>query len=537
MHLFLFGLIILVIGYLVYGSYVERILGPDDRPTPAVAKSDGVDFVVLPRWKNALIQLLNIAGIGPVIGVILGIKFGSVVFLIIPFGCIFGGAVHDFAAGMMSMRSGGANLPVLIRENLGRSFAAVFSLVVVILLTLVVTVFINVPASLTNNLLKTNRPAVSAVENPETPDAEPETSPQHNILVSKTAACLQSLGFSNAAPEKIDFFWAVVIVIFLYYIVATLFPVDTIIGRFYPIFGGILLIGTVAIMAALLVYSNQDYDVLVETSAFRQYAAEEMPPLIPCLFVTIACGILSGFHATQAPIIARTIGTEREAKFDFFGMMITEGIIAMVWAAGALAVYNLFPEFLAKSGTDTLSKITGFFLGEGLGGITIAAVVILAVTSGDTALRCLRLSIAESLGISQKSLYARLLIVVPFIAVISLLLFWSNKSPKSFGELWNYFAWGNQVMASATLMAATVWLKRQGKNYIITFLPGLFMTFIVLSFILWTSKAHGGPYGIGLPLRKSFVIAALLTAAAGFAVQWVKPKAVPEDNAAEKAEP
>ena len=198
MHLFLFGLIILVIGYLVYGKYVEAILRPDNRPTPAIAKSDGVDFVVLPRWKNALIQLLNIAGIGPVIGVILGIKFGSIVFLIIPFGCIFGGAVHDYVSGMMSIRGGGANLPVLVRENLGRPFASVFSLFVAVLLILVVTVFINVPANLTNNLLKTNHPTVSAEEVSETQDSAPLPSSEHNLLVKKTAACLQSIGFSCA---------------------------------------------------------------------------------------------------------------------------------------------------------------------------------------------------------------------------------------------------------------------------------------------------------------------------------------------------
>ncbi|MBQ3387991.1 MAG: carbon starvation protein A [Thermoguttaceae bacterium] len=526
MHLFLFGLVVLFLGYLVYGRYIEGILKPDDRPTPAVTKADGVDYVVLPRWKNALIQLLNIAGIGPVIGVILGIKFGSVVFLIIPVGCIFGGAVHDFVAGMMSLRGGGSNLPTLVRENLGRGFSPFFTSIVTILLILVVTVFINVPASLTNALLKTPVQTMEREFSADADTSEADLSSGPNPVVLKTSSFLRGIGFSEAVPEKIDFFWAVVLLIFLYYIVATLFPVDAIIGRFYPIFGGILLLGTVAIMASLLVYSNVDNDVLVETEAFHRYAAEKMPPLIPCLFVTIACGILSGFHATQAPIIARTIGTEREAKFDFYGMMIAEGVIAMVWAAGALAVYNLFPEYLSKSGTDTLSKITGFFLGRGVGGITIAAVVILAVTSGDTALRCLRLSIAESLNISQKSLKARLLTVSPFIAVVSVLLFWSNQSPKSFGELWNYFAWGNQVLASATLMAATVWLKRQGKNSAITFCPGLFMTFIVISFILWTSKPHGGPVGFGLPIKTAYISAAVLTLIIGVIVQRIgsRPK-------------
>ncbi|MBO7707663.1 MAG: carbon starvation protein A [Thermoguttaceae bacterium] len=517
MHLFLFGLVILIIGYMIYGKYVERILGPDDRPTPAVSNADGIDYIVLPRWKNALIQLLNIAGIGPVIGVILGIKFGSIVFLIIPVGCILGGAVHDFAAGMMSIRSGGANLPTIVRDNLGRPFASVFSVFMAILLILVVTVFINVPASLVNGMLKATPAAVEAV-------APADGAAAQNALVTKTADCLQKLGFSDISADRIDFFWIVVGAVFLYYVAATLFPVDVIIGRLYPIFGGVLLLGTVAIGAALLIYSNRDFDVLVETDVFHAYASEKMPPLIPCLFVTIACGILSGFHATQSPIIARTIGSEREARFDFYGMMIAEGVIAMVWAAGALAVYNLFPEYLEKSGTDTLAKITKFFLGGGLGGVTIVAVVILAVTSGDTALRSLRLSVSEIFRMPQTSLSARLLIVVPFIAIIAFLLFWSNQSPKSFGELWNYFAWGNQVIASATLLAATAWLKRQGRNYLIVLLPGLFMTFIVLTFILWTSKAHGGPYGFGLPLRTAYITGAVLSIVAGFIVTRVKPK-------------
>lgn len=529
MHLFLFGLVSLVIGYMIYGTFVEQILRPDDRPTPVVAKADGVDYVVLPKWKNALIQLLNIAGIGPVIGVILGIKFGSVVFLIIPIGCILGGAVHDFAAGMMSLRSGGANLPTIVRQNLGGWFAGIFSIFVVFLLTLVVTVFINVPASLTDNLLKTPvTPVEAEVSADNETVAEPVSTP--NRLVTRTADLLRSFGFENATPETVNFFWVVVGIIFLYYIVATLFPIDVIIGRFYPVFGLILLFGTVAILGALLIYSNLVSDVLLESDAFRKYSTEQMPPLVPCLFVTIACGIISGFHATQAPIIARTMGTEREAKFDFYGMMIVEGIIAMVWAAGAMAIYNRFPEYLDRSGTDTLAKITGFFLGNGLGSVTVIAVVILAITSGDTALRCLRLSIAEMLGIPQKALSTRLIVVLPFLAVIALLLFWSNRSPKSFGELWNYFAWANQVLASATLMAATVWLKRQGRNYLITFLPGLFMTFIVLSFILWTSKEHHGPVGFNMSLKSAYIVAAVLTAIAGYAVLRMKGKA-PEENA------
>lgn len=498
MHLFLFGIILLVLGYLIYGKIVAQIIGPDDRPVPAVTKADGVDFVVLPRWKNALIQLLNIAGIGPVIGVILGIKFGSVVFLIIPIGCILGGAVHDFAAGMMSIRAGGANLPILVRDNLGRYVAPVFSLFVAFLLILVVTVFINIPAKLTNGLI--TAPTVSSVEAPQVSDVP------------------QSDAAQPAQPKAADYFWVAVAAIFAYYILATLFPVDVIIGRLYPIFGGALLVGTAAIFGALLLYANVNPNVLVESDAFREYAATKMPPIIPCLFVTIACGILSGFHATQSPIIARTMATEREALFDFYGMMITEGIIAMIWAAGALAIYNLFPEYLTKDGTETLAKITGNFLGKGLGTVTVIAVIVLAITSGDTALRSLRLTVAEILHIRQKSLLSRVTVVLPFIAIIFGLLLWSNQSPKTFGELWNYFAWGNQTIASVTLMAATVWLKRQGKNFWITFLPGIFMTFVVITFILWTSKEHGGPAGLGISLHAAYISAGVATAAISIVV-------------------
>lgn len=467
MDLFEIGMGLLIAGYCVYGKFVEKILGPDDRPTPAKTSADGVDYVILPHWKNMLIQLLNIAGIGPVIGVILGIKFGPIVFILIPLGNIFGGAVHDFVGAMMSMRSGGANLPTLIRTNLGRPIYGVFSVFMALLLILVVAVFINVPANLINDLL----------------------------------------------PNS-DWFWPVVGAIFLYYIVATLFPLDQIIGRFYPIFGLLLLLGTVIVFfAVLLRHSADPTHFMVINDGFRAGMLQQ--PIIPCLFVTIACGILSGFHATQSPIVVRAMESERNARATFYGMMVVEGGIAMIWAAAAMALYTMAPETMRLNGTAALGKITDTFLGTGLGTVTILAVVILAVTSGDTALRSLRLSLAEMFRLEQKPIINRLLLCAPLIVVIGAILYWSNKDAKSFNILWNYFAWGNQVLAAFTLMAGTVWLLSRRKNFWITFVPGLFMTFVVITFILWTAPDRGGPIGFGLPLKTSYAIAGIAAAVLG----------------------
>lgn len=466
MLLFSVGLLLLLVGYYTYGRFVERVLEPDDRETPAVKYSDGVDFVVLPQWKNMLIQLLNIAGVGPVIGVIAGIKFGSIVFLIIPIGNIIGGATHDFISGMASLRNRGTNLPNFIKLTLGTAFYRFFAVFMIFLLLLVVAVFINIPANLIDSFF-------------------PNTS----------------------------LFWVAVGAIFAYYIAATMFPVDKIIGSFYPFFGALLLIGSAALMVAIFVRGFADPAILTESSAFLDLKKDFLSnnPLIPCLFVTIACGILSGFHATQSPIIARTMKSEREARASFYGMMVVEGVIAMIWAAGAMALYNYAPELWKKAPADVLPAITSHFLGGGLGTITVVAVIILAVTSGDTAMRSMRLSLAEMLGVNQKPFLNRLVISAPLVAIVALLLWWSNTDASTFGKLWNYFAWGNQTLAAFTLGGCCVWLYGKKKQGLIAAIPGLFMTFIVLSFILWTSKAHKGPAGLGLDLHLSYAVAAILT--------------------------
>lgn len=490
MLLFLIGIAVLVAGYHFYGRFIERILEPDGRTTPAKLCADGVDYVILPHWKNMLIQLLNIAGVGPVIGVILGIKFGPVVFLIIPIGNIIGGAVHDYVAGMMSLRHKGANLPALVRMATGKTVYGIFSVFMCLLLLLVVAVFINIPANLIRNLI---------------------------------------------APGSTQALWIIIAIIFAYYIAATIFPVDKIIGAVYPIFGLMLLAGTLAIFASIIWdFSLHTPDMMLETQELKSLFGKfcESNPILPCLFVTIACGILSGFHATQSPIIARTMSSEFEARSSFYGMMIVEGIIAMVWSAAGFAFYNMFPEWFNEDSTKVLIEITKHFLGGWMGIMTVIAVVILAITSGDTAMRSLRLSLAEMFGIKQVKFANRIFLCLPIIAIVTGLLFWSNMGAESFKYLWNYFAWGNQVLASFTLVSVSVWLYSRRKPGWVTLLPGMFMTFIVTTFILWTSLEHKGPYGLGLDLHTSYiagVVVALAVGAAAFVTGKRRIGMIPDD--------
>ena len=475
MSWFLGGILFLAAGYFIYGKFVEKIFLPDDRKTPAVGHPDGVDTLPLPHWKNMLIQLLNIAGVGPVIGVILGIKFGRVALLIIPVGCLLMGAVHDFAGGMMSLRNDGANLPRIVRKYLGGAYATVFSWVMTVLLLLVVAVFINVPAN----------------------------------LIDKTVL------------PSISFFWWAVGIIFAYYIAATLFPVDKIIGRIYPFFGALLIIGSAAIFGALVWEGLRHPGIFSDSALFAEFQSGN--PLFPCLFVTIACGIISGFHATQSPIVARTMTTERQARSTFFGMMVAEGVIAMIWAAAALAIYNIAPDNLNHAGPVVLGSITTHFLGKWMGGVTVFAIVVLAVTSGDTALRSARLSISEMFSIDQIGLFRRIMTTLPLILIVAALLWWSNLSARTFSNLWNYFAWGNQMLSATTLMAGTVWLLHEGKKVscFVTLLPGMFMTSVIVAFILWTPGTGGMPVGLvpgGLSLGLSVLISIAVSVA--FAV-WV----------------
>ena len=475
---FLIGVAILILGYFTYGKFVERVFGPDDRKTPALANPDGVDRVPMPHWKNVLIQLLNIAGIGPVIGVILGIKFGAIVFILLPLGNVLGGAVHDYFSGMISMRNNGYNVPALSRKFLGKGPAKLVMTLISVALILVGAVFTTTPAALVN-----------------TP-----------ILVGSHVS--QTL------------FWIAVACIFAYYFVSTFFPIDKIIGRIYPIFGALLILASLAIFVGIIPNLNvlDEFCFADIMSNFHKHPAGQ--PIIPMLFVTIACGIISGFHSTQSPLVARTEVTEKTGRQTFYGMMIIEGLIGMIWAAGGMFIYHQMPELLTgASGVKVLSVLVSTVIPWApISILVVVGVIILAITSGDTSLRSLRLTVAELTGLEQTSVKNRLLLTVPMFALCAVIIFWSNMNPEGFNILWNYFSWSNQLMAVCSLCVATVYLRSKKKNFWIALIPCMFMTFITADYILWVSPENlkGAPLGFGLDYKTALVIALHDAAILGF---------------------
>ena len=475
---FLIGVAILILGYFTYGKFVERVFGPDDRKTPALANPDGVDRVPMPHWKNVLIQLLNIAGIGPVIGVILGIKFGAIVFILLPLGNVLGGAVHDYFSGMISMRNNGYNVPALSRKFLGKGPAKLVMTLISVALILVGAVFTTTPAALVN-----------------TP-----------ILVGSHVS--QTL------------FWVAVAVIFAYYFISTFFPIDKIIGRIYPVFGALLILASLAIFIGIVPNLNvlDEFCFSDILSNFHKHPAGQ--PIIPMLFVTIACGIISGFHSTQSPLVARTEVTEKTGRQTFYGMMIIEGLIGMIWAAGGMFIYHQMPELLTgASGVKVLSVLVSTVIPWApISILVVVGVIILAITSGDTSLRSLRLTVAELTGLEQTSVKNRLLLTVPMFALCAVIIFWSNMNPEGFNILWNYFSWSNQLMAVCSLCVATVYLRSKKKNFWIALIPCMFMTFITADYILWVSPENlkGAPLGFGLDYKTALVIALHDAAILGF---------------------
>ncbi|MBR2091701.1 MAG: carbon starvation protein A [Fibrobacter sp.] len=475
---FLIGVAILILGYFTYGKFVERVFGPDDRKTPALANPDGVDRVPMPHWKNVLIQLLNIAGIGPVIGVILGIKFGAIVFILLPLGNVLGGAVHDYFSGMISMRNNGYNVPALSRKFLGKGPAKVVMALISVALILVGAVFTNTPAALVNTPI---------------------------------------LAGSHVSPTL---FWIAVAVIFAYYFVSTFFPIDKIIGRIYPVFGALLILASLAIFVGIIPNLNvlDEFCFNDIMSNFHKHPAGQ--PIIPMLFVTIACGIISGFHSTQSPLVARTEVTEKTGRQTFYGMMIIEGLIGMIWAAGGMFIYHQMPELLTgASGVKVLSVLVSTVIPWApISILVVVGVIVLAITSGDTSLRSLRLTIAELTGLEQTSVKNRLILTVPMFALCAAIIFWSNLNPEGFNILWNYFSWSNQLMAVCSLSVATVYLRCKKKNFWIALIPCMFMTFITADYILWVSPENlkGAPLGFGLDYKTALVIALHDAAIIGF---------------------
>ena len=457
MYTFIGGIILLIIGYFTYGKYVEKVFGTKERPTPAFTSSDGVDYVPMNTTKNSLIQLLNIAGVGPIFGPILGALYGPAAFIWIVLGCILAGGVHDYLTGMISIRNRGAHLPELAEKFLGKAMRHIVNGFALLLLVLVGTVFVSAPGQLL-----------------------------YDLMGGKVGLTV------------------IVSVIFAYYVLATLLPIDKIIGRFYPFFGVLLVISAIGIGAGLIVTG--------EAANIPELTLENMHPgglaIFPLLFLTISCGALSGFHATQSPIISRTTQHEFHGRKIFYGMMIAEGVIAMIWAAAAMAMfYEPNAAFGAglnavlKEGGPALvvSKVAVTMLG-GIGGtLAILGVIILPITSGDTAFRSARMIIADYLKISQKAVSKRLWIALPMFIISAALL------QIDFNILWRYFSWANQSTAVIALFVGAMYLYIGGKNYWIALLPGAFMLMATTTYILEQ------PIGFGLASDIAYVGAAIIS--------------------------
>lgn len=451
---FTFALLLLIAGYFIYGAFVDRIFGPDVRPTPAKTMANGVDYVALPTWKIFLIQFLNIAGLGPIFGAIMGAQFGTASYLWIVLGTIFAGAVHDFFSGTLSIRHGGESLPEIVGRYLGLKTKKVVGVFTLILMVLVAAVFVSGPAELIAGM---------------TPD------------------------WMNA------YFW--IVVIFLYYILATLLPVDKIIGKIYPLFAAALLFMAGGILVMLYVKSP---DLPEMWNGFG--TKYESNPIFPMMFISIACGAISGFHATQSPLMARCISNEKHCRPIFYGAMVAEGIVALIWAAAATAFFQengIIDQVTGKafSGAAVATSISKEWLGAVGGVLAILGIVAAPITSGDTALRSARLIAADFLKVDQKPIVKRLLICIPIFLLTIGLLMYSLRDADGFKIIWRYFAWCNQTLAVFTLWTIVVYLVRSGKNFYIALVPALLMTLVCTTYICIApegfSLPHGLSYGIG----------------------------------------
>ncbi len=482
---FIISLVALMLGYLVYGAIVERVMRPDDRETPALRLADGVDYVALPTWKVFMIQFLNIAGTGPIFGAIMGMWFGPASYLWIVLGCIFAGAVHDFMSGMLSLRHDGANLPTLIGKYLGSGAKVVMLVFTVLLLMMVGAVFVYSPALILSGMFPKDSMMAQAI------------------------------------------LW--IVIIFAYYVVATLLPIDKIIGRIYPLFAIALLVMAAGLLVGLFVKMPQlpelwnmgdltswmqkqevnGQDILGVTGYLQKN------PIFPCLFITIACGAISGFHATQSPLMARCLKSERLARPVFYGAMITEGLVALIWATVSSYFFyyggwkevvdpEQVNEFMAQvqladgktliqyfTAPQVVNLVCSGWLGIFGGTLAVLGVVAAPITSGDTAFRSARLIIAEALHYEQKSMVRRLSISVPLFVASLLLLIWQMENPNGFNVLWQYFGWSNQALSVFTLWMITVYLARNRKAYIITLIPAVFMTVVCTSFLVASPQAFG----------------------------------------------
>lgn len=467
---FTIALLVLIAGYFIYGAYVNRVFGPDDRKTPAITNADGVDFVALPTWKIFMIQFLNIAGLGPIFGAIMGAQFGTASYLWIVLGTIFAGAVHDFFSGTLSIRNGGESLPEIIGRYLGNNTKKVVCVFTLILMILVGAVFVSGPAEL---------------------------------LAGMTPDWMNSI------------FW--ISVIFIYYILATILPVDKIIGKIYPLFAFALLFMAVGILVVLYIKSPDLPEI------WNGFGTKyEKNPIFPMMFISIACGAISGFHATQSPMMARCMTNEKHCRPIFYGAMVAEGIVALIWAAAATYFFQengIIDQITGKaySGAVVATSISKEWLGAIGGVLAILGIVAAPITSGDTALRSARLIAADFLHVDQRPIGKRLLICIPIFVLTFSLLVYSLRDADGFKIIWRYFAWCNQTLAVFTLWAITVYLVKSKKNFYISLLPALLMTLVCSTYICIA------PEGLSLSKEVSYLIGGIsvLTALVWF-VSWYR---------------
>ena len=458
---FIVSFLLLILGYVLYGAFVDKVFGSDpQRQTPCYASLDGVDYIPMPTWKVFLIQFLNIAGTGPIFGAIQGILFGPAAYLWIVLGCVLGGAVHDYMSGMISLRKNGASLPEIVGDELGAVARIALRVMALVLMILVGAVFVTTPAGLLANMI----------------------------------------GGDSMLGENL--FW--IVIIFAYYLLATLLPIDKLIGRIYPIFGIALLLMGVGLIYGIFAYDGNIPEI---TEAFSNHHPTSTMPIFPGLCITIACGAVSGFHATQSPMMARCLKNEKHGRPIFYGAMITEGLVALIWAAAAIkfadsfdvtkygmtgdeAPYAKLWALMTNGGTSNanpavlVNVLCTTWLGKVGAVLAILGVVAAPITSGDTALRSARLIAADFMHYKQNRIYKRLILSLPIFVISGVLMF------VKFDVLWRYFAWFNQSLAVVTLWTITVWLTKRSaaegtKKYafLVTLVPALWMTIICSTYI------------------------------------------------------
>lgn len=442
---FLLSIVLLIAGYFVYGKFVEKVFGADDNiKTPAIRLEDGVDFVPMPGWKIFLIQFLNIAGLGPIFGAVAGALWGPVAFLWIVFGCIFAGGVHDYFSGMLSIRHNGTSVSEIVGHYLGNGFKQFMRVFSVVLLVLTGVVFVTGPAGILADLFGTK-----------------------NVTIF-------------------------VYIIFAYYLLATIVPVDKLIGKIYPIFGFALFVMAAGVASAMVINGTP----IPELTLANLHPEPSKYPTYPLIFITIACGAISGFHATQSPLMARCCTSESQGRKIFYGSMIAEGVVALVWAAAAMSFFggiNQLSAALAAHGNNAawvVNTVCNTWLGKVGGILAILGVVACPITSGDTAFRSARLNIADMLNFKQGSIKNRFIITIPLFAVGFVL------TQVPFDIVWRYFGWANQTLATILLWASAMFLAKNNKNFWIAAIPAAFMTSVCVSYILMDKIGFGLPQTI-----------------------------------------